>query len=118
MSGAISYSLPLDDDTSSSSQSGRTSPGGNVEIQWEIVARTPGLMPANIIVGRLQAEGIPARAWQEGAGRALGLTVGILGTGYVAVPQEYAEEASRILDEVDEAQADGENMISDYDEVG
>lgn len=71
--------------------------GGRREIRWEVVAQTPGLTPATIIAGRLQSEGIPVRAWQEGAGQALGLTVGLLGTGYVAVPDDYADEARRIL---------------------
>jgi hypothetical protein len=55
-------------------------------------------MTAEIIVGRLLAEGIPARAWQEGAGQAFGLTVGLLGTGYVLVPESYVEQAKSILE--------------------
>lgn len=73
--------------------------GGSEEVRWEVVAQTAGLTPATIIAGRLQAEGIPARAWQEGAGRALGLTVGLLGTGYVTVPEEYAAAARRVLED-------------------
>jgi hypothetical protein len=76
-----------------------TTPSQQSEIRWEIVARMPGLTPATILAGRLHAEGIPVRAWQEGAGQALGLTVGLLGTGYVAVPEEYAEQALAILEE-------------------
>lgn len=72
------------------------------EIAWEIVAKTPGITVAEIIAGRLQSEGIPARAWQEGAGEALGLIVGLLGTGHVVVPEEYADRARAIL-EADEA---------------
>jgi hypothetical protein len=64
---------------------------------WEEVARTDGLTIAEIMVGRLRAEGIPARAWQEGAGHALGLTVGLLGMGHVEVPQEFAAQARDIL---------------------
>jgi hypothetical protein len=98
-----SQSLPLDDKNITNAEQETTS-GGNEEVRWEIVARTAGVMPANIMAGRLQAEGIPTRAWQEGAGRALGLTVGILGTGYVAVPEEYVEIAQEIL--ADENQID------------
>ncbi len=50
----------------------RTFAGGNREIKWEVVTETAGLATAEVIVGRLLAEGIPARAWQEGAGQALG----------------------------------------------
>ena len=83
---------------SEQSSAKRTSPGGQIEIKWKVVAETPGLTPATIIAGRLKSEGIPVRAWQEGAGQALGLTVGLLGTGYVAVPEEYEEQALDLLD--------------------
>lgn len=74
-------------------------PGGGREVKWEVVTKTPGLAPAEIIAQRLQSEGIPARAWQEGAGRAFGLTVGLLGNGYVIVPASYLEQAKTILAE-------------------
>lgn len=79
-----------------------TTPGDNESIRWKVVARTPGLTPAVIVAGRLHAEGIPARAWQEGAGQALGLTVGLLGNGHVAVPEEYEEQALTILEVVED----------------
>lgn len=91
MSDAASQPFPLQPDEDSAS------PGDRQEVRWETVARTAGLVPATIIAGRLRAEGIPTRAWQEGAGRALGLTVGLLGTGYVDVPEEYADQALEIL---------------------
>jgi hypothetical protein len=70
-------------------------------IKWEVVARMPGLTPAEILAARLHSEGIPARAYQE-AGGAIGLTVGLLGIGYVAVPEEFAEEARDILEDEEE----------------
>ncbi len=73
-------------------------PGNEKESNWEVVTETAGVMTAEIIVGRLLAEGIPARAWQEGAGQAFGLTVGLLGTGYVLVPERYFEQAKSILE--------------------
>lgn len=85
-------------------------PGENREISWVSVATSPGITVAEIIAGRLQSEGIPARAWQEGAGEALGLIVGLLGTGHVVVPAEYAAEARAIL-EADEA-----DMIEEEEE--
>ena len=72
-------------------------PGEFEQVRWEVVEQTSGITPAEIIAGRLQAEGIPARAWQEGAGEALGLMVGLLGMGHVAVPEEFAEQARAIL---------------------
>jgi hypothetical protein len=83
-------------------------PGGDEPVRWEVIARVSGLTQAAILVGRLQAEGIPARAWQEGAGQALGLTVGLLGTGHVAVPAEYVAQAEALLDEEFEVDEDEE----------
>lgn len=67
------------------------------QINWVVVEETMGITVAEIIAGRLQSEGIPARAWQEGAGEALGLIVGKLGTGHVVVPEEFANAARDIL---------------------
>jgi hypothetical protein len=75
-----------------------THPGGGQEIRWKTVAKTSGITPAHVIVGRLQSEGIPARAWQEAAGQAIGLTVGLLGTGHVQVPEEYYDQAVKLLE--------------------
>jgi hypothetical protein len=60
-----------------------------------------GPTEAGMIVEYLRAEGVKAVAWQEGAGNALGLTVGMLGTAKVMVPEKEAEEALALL-EVDE----------------
>ncbi len=86
-------------ETTPGTQATETTPGGKESVQWENVAETMGLLPAQIIAGRLQSEGIPARAWQESLGAVHGLTIGPLGTGYVSVPQEYAAQARAILDE-------------------
>lgn len=75
-----------------------TIPGGQTEVKWKVVAETAGITNASIIGGRLQNEGIPVRVWQESAGQAFGLTVGLLGTGYVAVPAEHEARALEILD--------------------
>ncbi|MCB9007931.1 MAG: hypothetical protein H6656_11290 [Ardenticatenaceae bacterium] len=80
------------------------------EVKWEVVAQMPGLTPATIVAGRLKAEGVPVRVWQEGAGQALGLTVGLLGTGYVAVPEEYKDQALTILE------TDYEDDAADWDD--
>lgn len=84
-------------DGAASSRPAKTSPDGSEPIQWQVVAKRNGLMQAAIVAGRLQAAGVPARAWQDGAGLAIGLTVGLLGTGYVAVPEEYTAQAEAIL---------------------
>ncbi|WP_374686576.1 putative signal transducing protein [Promineifilum sp.] len=83
-----------------------SAPSGDAQqVQWVVVEQTSGVMAAEIIAGRLQAEGIPARAYQEGAGEAIGLIVGLLGTGHVAVPEEFAEQARAILEAI-EAEAE------------
>lgn len=105
------YSMPMNEDSVSA-----TGPGGKREVRWEVVARTPGLTPAQILAGRLQAEGIPARAWQEGAGRATGLVVGLLGTGHVVVPEEFVDQALEILAATEEEFADADLDDEDQDE--
>lgn len=110
--------LPVSDDQeneSSKEDMRAKSSGGNREIHWEVVAETAGIAPAQIIADRLKAEKIPARAWQEGAGQAIGLTVGLLGTGYVVVPEEYAERAREILDETFDEEVDGDELDSGSD---
>jgi hypothetical protein len=83
---------------------------GQGEIRWEEVATTSGIMQAQILAGRLQSEGIPARAWQESVGQTTGLVVGPLGMGHVLVPEAYVEQALAILADVDESVAeDDEN---------
>lgn len=109
MSDSASQSLPLNNNELEST------PGQQEPVRWEVVARMPGLTPATIVAGRLQAEGIPARAWQEGAGQALGLTVGLLGTGYVAVPETYAEKALDLLSKSAEFEPDADDWIEDTD---
>lgn len=101
--------LPVDDEGVGDAP---TSPGGQEEVRWRVVAQTPGLTPATVLAGRLGAEGIPARVWQESAGRAIGLTVGLLGTGYVAVPEEFVDEATTVLDGVDAIEENADSDLS------
>jgi hypothetical protein len=100
MNAMVSGLLPMDEheeNGATESRSESTTPGGVKETKWVVVAEMAGLAPAEIVADRLEIEGIPARAWQEGAGKAFGLTAGLLGTGYVMVPEVYAEEAKEIL---------------------
>lgn len=86
-------SLPLDDNAEDTG-------GEPKEVRWQVVAEAPGLLPAKIIADRLQAEGIPAHAWQESVGQAYGMVYGPLGTGFVSVPEEYAKAAQELLAEI------------------
>ena len=95
------FSLPFPVGEDWREESGdRTRPvrrSGGGELRWEIVARMPGFAAATIVASRLKVEDIPVRVWQEAAGQALGLLVGSLGTGYVAVPETYTARARAIL---------------------
>ena len=102
-------------DLSASRLNNKGTSGMAKEINWIEVASTAGITAAQILAGRLKSEGIPARAWQEGAGQATGLVVGLLGTGHVVVPEEYAEEAREILEDVDSEDVDYDDI--DYDDV-
>lgn len=101
-----------------------TTPAGREPVTWEIVAETMGLLPAQIIAGRLQSEGIPARAWQESIGMVHGLYVGPMGTGYVSVPDDYADQAVAILeaseladdDDYDDDEDDEDDDDDDYED--
>jgi len=101
--------LPEDEESAAS-----TTPGGKEEVQWEVVAQMPGLLPARIVADRLHSEGIPVRFWQESVGQAFGMTVGPLGTGYVAVPEALVERALEIL-EANDAAADNVDGTIDND---
>lgn len=100
MSTSASNSLPYNHDSRTAVEQ-ETTPGGNEPARWVTIYKTLGLMPAQIMAGRLEAEGIPARAWQEGAGQALGLTVGLLGNGHVSVPDTHADTARQLLAEIE-----------------
>ncbi|HSH02281.1 MAG TPA: hypothetical protein VLL52_07140 [Anaerolineae bacterium] len=91
--------------------------GDDKETKWEVVTNTLGLTPAQMIAGRLQAEGIPAHAWQQSAGQAFGLLVGGMGTGYVSVPQPYADHARELLQQIEEEFAnDAEAAYLEWEE--
>lgn len=56
-----------------------------------------GELEASVIKSHLESEGIPVMLQYESAGRVFGLTVDGLGEVRVQVPQEFAEEAKRII---------------------
>ncbi|MBI5291702.1 MAG: DUF2007 domain-containing protein [Chloroflexi bacterium] len=66
-----------------------------------------GQVEANIIKSMLEAAGIPVMVVQEGAGRAYGLTVGPMGKADILVPEQYAEAARKLLDEMDRGELSG-----------
>jgi hypothetical protein len=66
---------------------------------WKILAEVNGTLTAELWRGLLEAQGIPVVLSQEGAGRAIGLTVGPLGSVTILVPANEVEHARQVLDE-------------------
>lgn len=67
-------------------------------MEWRVVFTTTNAADAEIVAGRLRSEQIPAMVHQEAGGRALGITVGMLGEVKVLVrPGDY-ERAIAILE--------------------
>ena len=64
-----------------------------------VVVFTGTLLQAQIVLGRLQSEDIPAMVQAESAGVVLGLTVGPLGEAQVLVPKALAPRAQMLLEE-------------------
>jgi hypothetical protein len=65
--------------------------------RYVVVTTTAGPGPAAILLGSLQAAGIPAITSQEGAGAAFGFTVGALGMVDILVPESFQAEAEALL---------------------
>lgn len=74
----------------------RPGPDGNA---WVVVASTPGDTVAAVVAGALESAGIPVYTYRESAGAAIGLTVGLLGTVDILVPEAHYEDAVALLDE-------------------
>lgn len=69
-----------------------------MDREWVLVDRTQGMLAAEMIKSQLEAEGILVMINQEGAGHALGLTVGPLGEVEVLVPSDQEAAAREIID--------------------
>jgi hypothetical protein len=70
------------------------------ETRWGVVYIASGLPEANIIVGRLEVEGIAARLKYEAVGPIYAITVDGLGEVRVLVPAEDLERARAVLAQV------------------
>lgn len=73
----------------------RPGPGGE---QWYVVATVNGDELAALVASQLKSAGIPTLVYREAAGRALGLTMGLLGASDVLVPEAYYEDALTLLE--------------------
>lgn len=67
------------------------------EEKWEIAYTASGITNANIVVGRLETEGIPARLKYEAVGAIYAITIDGLGEVDILVPVNYLEKAREVL---------------------
>lgn len=69
-----------------------------MEEEWIVLDEVAGMLQAEILRGLLEAQEIPAVLSQEGAGRAIGLTIGTLGTVQILIPAKDLDRAHELLD--------------------
>lgn len=65
---------------------------------WVVMGHTTDRMEAESIAALLRSENIPVFLKQEGAGQAIGITVGILGMIDIMVPSKLEKLAVSLLD--------------------
>ncbi len=94
MSASAAGALPL---PHSFGRSSETTPGGQEEVRWVVVAESLAPLEAEIIKSKLESYHIPAIVYQESIGSVMGLTVGPLGAANVLVPEPLAESALSVL---------------------
>ena len=83
------------------------------EEPWEVLDEISGSIDAEIIRGMLEAQNIPVVLSQEGAGRALGLTIGSLGETQILVPKSKLESAQAVLDDYYKAFEENQTTASE-----
>jgi len=69
------------------------------KLELVTVSTAQGMLPAQVIKGKLESVDIPVMLKYESAGQIFGLTVDGLGQVRVQVPVEFAEEALALIDE-------------------
>lgn len=65
---------------------------------WSLAATASGMAAAQVMAGRLEAEGVPVRLRYDVAGSLYAVTINGLGAVKILVPDEYVEQARAILD--------------------
>ncbi len=88
--------------------------GKNDKLKLTTVAVTAGMLPAQVLKGKLELAGIPVLLRYESAGIVYGITVDGLGQVEVQVPEEYAEDARAVLSDVPEGEPEA---LGEPDEV-
>lgn len=97
LSGWFGRKKSGDQDETSDKQTTSATTGGEVEQEPIVVWEAANLMEAQIIVGRLKTEGIPAIMSGEAVGSIYGFTSGGLAQTDVLVPAPLVERATEIL---------------------
>jgi hypothetical protein len=69
------------------------------EVKWELITTVSGELQADLLRNLLKVQGIKVFLSQEGAGRAVGLTMGPMGEVQVLVPENQSEAARQIVDD-------------------
>ena len=67
------------------------------EEKWEVACTASGMTNANIVLGRLETEGIPARLKYEAVGAIYAITIDGLGKVDILVLAKDMEKAREIL---------------------
>jgi len=65
---------------------------------WIVLDEVAGMLQAEILRGLLEAQEIPTVLSQEGAGRAIGLIIGTMGTVQILVPSKDQDRARELLE--------------------
>jgi hypothetical protein len=67
------------------------------KADFVVIETVQGQIIADVIKSHLESEGIPVFLQSESVGRVYGLVIDGLGAVKVLVPQEFAEEAKKII---------------------
>jgi hypothetical protein len=67
------------------------------EEKWEVACTASGMTNANIVLGRLETEGIPTKLKYEAVGAIYAITIDGLGKVEILVPAKDMERVREIL---------------------
>ncbi len=65
---------------------------------WEVIDQVAGDLQAEMLRGLLEAQGIQVWLSQEGAGKAIGLTIPTLGLVQILVPSRQVDQSRSLLE--------------------
>jgi hypothetical protein len=71
----------------------------NKKSDFVVIETVQGQLTADVIKSHLESEGIPVFLQHESVGRVYGLVIDGLGAVKVLVPQEFVEEARKLIKE-------------------